>query len=323
MPPTDRWRSVVPYERSDRAVHQRDAKLPLSASGRHLRPLVVVLGIVVLLLAAEVTVAIATGSLALLSDAGHLATDVVGISLAVGAAVVARRHGPSHRSTFGWYRLEVLAALANAAILVGVAVFVAVEAIRRAGDPHPVSARPLVIVAVVALAANLVCARLLQQGARDSINLEGARLEVLADAVGSIGVLVAGVVIEVTGWTTIDTIVALGISAWILPRAVRLARRSLGVLLQLAPAGIDVEGVEQGLLDLPGVTGVHDLHAWTLTSGMDVVSVHIAADRAVDQHALLHDAQERLRELTGIDHATVQIEPCSEPGCTDPHPPGW
>ena len=303
--------------------HEAAEGLPLSASGRQLRPLVIVLVIVVLLLAAELTIAITTGSLALLSDASHLATDVVGISLAVGAAQVARRRGPSHRSTFGWYRLEVLAALANAAILIGVAGFVAVEAVRRAGDPHPLSSRPLLVVALVALTANLLCAWLLRAGARDSINLEAARLEVLADAVGSIGVLVAGVVIEVTGWTPIDTIVALGISAWILPRALRLARRSLAMLLQFTPSGIDVTAVEQGLLSLDGVAGVHDLHAWTLTSGMDVVSVHLEADRTVDQHALLHDARERLRELTGIDHATVQIEPCSEPGCSDPNPPGW
>jgi cobalt-zinc-cadmium efflux system protein len=294
-----------------------------SAAGRHRGRLTVVLVLVVGLLAAELAVAAATGSLALLSDAGHLVTDVVGLSLALGAVMTAASRRPTGATSFGWYRLEILAALANAALLVGVAAVVVVGAVRRFGDPPHIEPGPLLVVAGVALAVNLLSAWLLRPGAEESLNLEGARLEVLADAVGSVGVLVAAVVIQVTGWTPIDSIVALAIAGWLLPRAVRLGGRSLRVLLQQAPHEVDAAQLDAAIRELPGVVGVHDLHVWTLTSGMDVASVHVAVADPELQHATQHAVRERIAAVAGILHTTVQVELGDDAACCEGHPTTW
>ena len=281
------------------------------------------LALVVGMLVVEAVVAFTTGSLALLSDAGHLVTDVVGLTLAFTAISVAGKRAPGATSSFGWYRLEVLAALANAVLLVGVAVVVFIGAVRRFGMPVEIEPVPLLVTGGVALAVEFVCAWLLRPGADDSLNLEGARLEVLADAVGTIGVLLAAGVIQLTGWTAIDAIVAVAISGWLLPRAVRLGRRSLRVLLQHAPHGMDVDALEGKLRDLPGVTDVHDLHVWTLTSGMDVASVHIEVRDLQVQHEARHAVRDVLASTAGVDHATVQVELADDPNCCEDHPSSW
>lgn len=285
-----------------------------SAGARHAGRLTLAAVLVTVMLMIELAVALATGSLALLSDAGHLATDLAGLLLALAAIHIAAARRPAAALTYGWHRLEILAALVNSLLLLGIAGFVTVEALRRVGDPPDIAGTPLLIVAAVGLAVNLVTAALLRQGAAESLNVEGARLELLADAVGSIGVLVAGVVIATTGWTAIDAIVALGVAAWVLPRALRLGYRALRVLIQAAPEGLDLDAVTAELTRLDGVAGVHDLHAWTLTSGLDVASVHVRLARDADPHEVLDAVERTLTAGHGMARTTVQLEPGTH-GC--------
>lgn len=295
----------------------------LSGGGRHARRLAIALGLVVVLLVVELSVALTTGSLALLSDAGHLATDVVGLGLALAAVLAANRRPPSGSRSFGWYRLEILAALTNALLLLGIAAVVLVGAIRRIGSPVHVEPGPLLVVASIALAVNLFCAWLLRAGAEESLNLQGARLEVLADAVGSIGVLLTALIIWLTDWQPIDSIVAVAIAGWLVPRAVRLARRSLRILMQHAPEGVDLDALATALRALPGVAEIHDLHVWTLTSGMDVASVHVMLDRDAHEQDVRAAVRAALATHGGLDHATVQIEPADDPTCGEAHPTHW
>ncbi len=296
---------------------------PTSAAAAHRGRLATALALVVGLLLVELTVAWRTGSLALLSDAGHLATDVLGLSLALAAVSVAASRRPTARTSFGWYRLEILAALANALLLTGVAVAVFIGVLRRWADPHPVEPGPLLVVALVALTINLTCAWLLREGSEESLNLQGARLEVLADAVGSVGVLITAAVIHLTGWTRIDSLMALAIVAWLLPRAFRLGTRAVRVLLQHAPDHLDVEAMADEVRALPGVSDVHDLHVWTLTSGMHVASLHIEVEDPERQHELRHAVQRLISEHAEIDHATVQVELQDDPDCCVGHPVTW
>ena len=281
--------------------------------GRLLAALLVLGGATVV----EVVAAFATRSLALLSDAGHMLTDVGGLGMALAAIHVADRAGADRRRTFGLYRLEILAALANAALLFAVAIYVVVEAARRWGDPPDVLAGPMLVVAVVGLAANLVAFGLLREGSRESLNLQGAYLEVLSDLVGSVGVIVAAAVIATTGWTWVDPAVGVAIGLFILPRAWRLAGQALRILVQAAPPGLDLAGLEAELLAVEGVVDVHDLHVWTLTSEMDVASAHLMVREGSDTHGVLDRARVVLRDGHGIDHATLQVEPDSHKGCDE------
>lgn len=291
----------------------------VSAGARHAGRLGLAVVLVGATLVLELVVAVTTGSLALLSDAGHLATDLAGLLLALAAIRIAAARRPAAALTYGWHRLEILAALVNSVLLLGIATFVAVQAVRRIGDPPDLAAAPLVIVAGIGLVVNLVTAALLREGARESLNLEGARLEVLADAVGSLAVLVAGLVIATTGWSAIDTIVALGVAAWVLPRALALGYRALRVLVQAAPERLDLDAVAEELTRLEGVADVHDLHAWTLTSGLDVASVHVRLAPGADPHGVLDAVEHTLTGDHDIARTTVQIEPDTH-GCGPDRP---
>jgi cobalt-zinc-cadmium efflux system protein len=281
--------------------------------GRLLAALVVLGGVTVV----EVVAGFATRSLALLSDAGHMLTDVGGLGMALAAIHVADRAGADRQRTFGLYRLEILAALANAALLFAVAIYVVFEAARRWGDPPEVLAGPMLAVAVVGLAANLVAYGLLREGSKESLNVHGAYLEVLSDLVGSVGVIVAAAVIATTGWTWVDPAVGVAIGVFILPRAWRLAGQALRILVQAAPPGLDLVGLEAELRAVDGVVDVHDLHVWTLTSEMDVASVHLMVREGSDSHGVLDRARVVLRDGHGIDHATLQVEPDSHKGCDE------
>jgi cobalt-zinc-cadmium efflux system protein len=281
--------------------------------GRLLAALVVLGGVTVV----EVVAGFATRSLALLSDAGHMLTDVGGLGMALAAIHVADRAGADRRRTFGLYRLEILAALANAALLFAVAIYVVVEAVRRWGDPPEVLAGPMLVVAVFGLAANLVAFGLLREGSRESLNVQGAYLEVLSDLVGSVGVIVAAAVIVATGWTWVDPAVGVAIGLFILPRTWRLAGQALRILVQAAPPGLDLAELEAELRAVDGVVDVHDLHVWTLTSEMDVASVHLMVREGSDTHGVLDRARVVLRDGHGIDHATLQVEPDSHKGCDE------
>lgn len=283
-----------------------------SASGRHVRRLAISLGVLVAFLLLEVVVGLATGSLALLSDAGHMFTDVLGVGMALAAITAARGSRSSDRRTFGLYRAEVLAALANAVLLFGVAAWVLVEAVRRFGDPPAVPGAALILTAAAGLVANLVVFALLRQGAKESLNVRGAYLEVLADTLGSVGVLLAGAVTLLFGWRYADPIVAIAIGLFVLPRTWSLARHAVRILVQAAPAHVDVAAVRAGLAALDGVRDVHDVHVWTLTSGMEVGSAHLQIDATTDPSDVLSSAQQLLVQEHALPHFTVQVEP---PGC--------
>lgn len=289
-----------------------------SAGARHVGRLALACALVAVTLVVELVVALVTGSLSLLADAGHLATDLAGLLMALTAIRIAASRRGSAALSYGWHRLEILAALANSLLLLGIAGFVAVEGIRRIGDPPDLPGGALIVVALAGLGVNLFTAWLLRAGARESLNLEGARLEVLADAVGSIAVLVAGIVIALTGWTAIDALVALGVAAWVLPRALRLGYRAARVLVQAAPDGLDLDEVTAELRATDGVADVHDLHAWTLTSGIEVASVHVRLAPDVEPHGVLHEVEATLRDRHGIARTTVQLEPAAHGDCASP-----
>ena len=237
--------------------------------------------------------------------------------MALAAIQLASRGSARRDRTFGLYRLEILAALANAVLLFGVALYVVVEAVRRFGDPVDVPSGAVLVVAVLGLAANLVAFALLREGAKESLNVEGAYLEVLSDTVGSVAVIVGAVVIGATGWTWVDPAVGVAIGAWILPRTWRLGGQALRILVQAAPPGLDLDAVERDLASLPGVVDVHDLHVWTLTSDMEVASAHLMVGAGTDHHGVLDQARELLERSYGIGHATLQVEPDDHHGCDE------
>lgn len=288
-----------------------------SAGRRHLRPLGLAFGMVVVFMVAEAVAGFLTGSLALLSDAGHMATDALGLGMALAAIVAAGRSGGGERQTYGMYRLEILAALANAVLLFAVAGYVLWEAYSRFQDPPEVLGTPMLVVAVLGLIVNLVGWRLLRSGADESLNVEGAYVEVLADLAGSLGVIVAAVITMVTGWPYADPLFAALIGLFILPRAWRLGGQAVRILVQAAPKGLDLAGVRSELMSLSGVEDVHDLHVWTLTSDMEVATAHLMIGEDVDAHGILDRARQVLEERYHIDHATLQVEPLSHRECSE------
>ena len=282
---------------------------------RHKGKLLAAFCVLATLMVVEMVAGIATGSLALLSDAGHMLTDVLGLGMALAAIQLASRGSSRTQNTFGLYRVEILAALANSVLLFGVGVYVLVEAVRRIGDPVEIDAAPVLIVATLGLIANLIAFALLREGAKESLNVEGAYLEVLADTVGSVGVITGAIVISLTGWTWVDPAVGVAIGLWIIPRTFRLGGQALRILVQAAPPDLDIARVTADLGAVPGVVDVHDLHAWTLTSDMEVVSAHLMVRTGADTHAVLDQARAILLSGYGIDHATLQIEPEDHEGC--------
>lgn len=288
-----------------------------SAAGRHKRPLQAAFGLTLLYMVVEVVGGLATGSLALLSDAAHMGTDVLGLGMALAAIHLASRPAPSHR-TYGTYRLEVLAALANSALLFGVAGYVLFEAYQRLREPPEVLGVPMLVVAVIGLVVNLTSFRLLTAGSKESLNVKGAFLEVLSDLLGSVGVIVAAVVVATTGWSYADPLIGAGIGLFILPRTYKLAAQAVRILIEAAPPGIDVDAVKERLLTVPGVTGVHDLHVWTLTSSMDAASGHVVVADGADNHAVLDEVTTVLADEYHVAHSTIQCEP---PAHTDRESP--
>ncbi|HKE75828.1 MAG TPA: cation diffusion facilitator family transporter [Acidimicrobiales bacterium] len=293
--------------------HTHGARAGARHKGRLLAALVVLATVTVV----EVAAGFLTHSLALLSDAGHMLTDMMGLGMALAAIHVADRARIDRQRSFGLYRLEILAALANAMLLFAVALYVVVEAVRRWGDAPDVLVGPMLVVAVLGLAANLAAFVLLRPGAGESINVQGAYLEVLADLMGSLAVIVAALVIGATGWTWVDPLVAVAIGVVILPRTWRLAGQALRILVQAAPPGVDLARLESDLRGVAGVVDVHDLHVWTLTSDMEVASVHLMVGDGTDAHAVLDRARTIVRDDHGIDHATLQVEPDSHEGCDE------
>ena len=306
---------------SSRHDHDHDHGLGLARAGeRHRGRLVAAFVVIATFFVVQAVAAVATNSLALLSDAGHMLTDVVGIGMALAAISLATRFArrgasTASRHTFGLYRLEILAAFVNSLLLFAVAIWVVVEAIRRLGSEPEVLGGPMLVVAILGLIANLVAFALLRSGAKESINVEGAYLEVLADTVGSVGVIIAAVLLAVFGWTWVDSVAGVLIGLWILPRTWRLGRRAVMILLQAAPTHVDLDRLADELSSIEGVVDVHDLHVWTLTSEMDAASAHLVMASTADSHGVLDDARHCLAARHGISHATLQVEPDDHEGC--------
>jgi cobalt-zinc-cadmium efflux system protein len=278
-----------------------------SATAAHRGRLAAVFVITVAVLLVEVVGAALSGSLALLADAGHVLADGAGIGLALLAIRFAARPATPRR-TFGYYRLEILAAVVNAVLLFGVAGFVLVEAWRRLAEPPEVASGLMLAVAAAGLVANAVSMWLLRDAQRRSLNLRGAYLEVLGDLLGSVAVLAAAAVIALTGFQAADPIASALIGVLILPRTWRLLREAVDVLLEAAPKGVDLAEVRRHLVETPGVTDVHDLHAWTITSGLPVLSVHVVLERDADAGRVLDGLGACLAGHFDIEHSTFQLE---------------
>lgn len=276
--------------------------------GRHRWRLAVAFVLVASFFVVELLAGLWSRSLALLSDAGHMAADVVALGAALAATRIATRPDTTGRRTYGSYRAEVFASGLTVLLMLGAAAYVGLEAVRRIGDEPEVAGGPMMVVGAVGLAVNVVALLLLRGGAAESINVKGAYLEVVADTVGSVGVIVAGVLVARTGDGWWDTVVALAIAVFVLVRAVLLAREVLAVLAQHAPPGVDPADVEARLREVDGVRDVHDLHLWVLTSGMNVATAHLVAAPGASTQAVLASARQVMQRRFDIEHATLQVE---------------
>ncbi len=275
------------------------------------RRLVVAFALAVLVLVAEVVGGLLSGSVALLADAAHVATDAAGVGLALFAARMAARPATLER-TFGWQRLEVLAAAANAALLLAVTGWVLVEAVRRLDEPADVQTGLMIVVALGGTAANALSLWVLSGADTSSLNVRGAYLEVLADLLGSGAVVVAALVIRYTGFDRADAVVAILIALAVLPRTAKLLREAVDVLLEATPRGVDLAQVREHLLEVDGVLDVHDLHAWTITSGLPVLSAHVVVEDPTvtgGNGPVLDALGVCLRGHFDVDHSTFQLEP--------------
>jgi len=299
--------------------HGHGHGIPTSASGRHVGRLAAAFAVTAVFMVVEIATGLATRSLALLSDGAHMVTDVLGVGLALAAILAARRARRQPGRTFGLYRAEVLAALANAVLLFGVAGYVLYEAVTRFAAPPDVPGLPVVVVSLLGLGANVIAFLLLREGQAESLNLRGAYLEVVADMIGSVGVLVSGLVTLLFGWRYADPIIGVAIGMFVLPRTWTLAKRSLRILFQHAPERVDVAELTGALGRLPGVGEVHDVHVWTLTSGMEVASAHLTVGPDCDQSTILTAAQRLLVAEYQLEHATLQIEPGKAAVCKELH----
>lgn len=270
--------------------------------------LVVTVSVIVL----EVVGALLSGSLALLADAGHMVTDAAAVALALSASYMATLPATSKR-TFGFHRAEILAALVNAVVLLVVCTYLVWSGIHRLLDPVPIEGDLMVVFGAVGLAANAVSLGILARRKDSSLNIRGAYLEVLSDLLGSVAVVIAAVVVLATGYLRADAIASLLIAAMILPRSFTLLREAVDVLLEASPRHVDLDEVRSHLTAVPGVVDVHDLHAWTITSGMPVLSVHVTvSDACLEERgvgSLLDEFSECVADHFDVDHATFQIEP--------------
>jgi cobalt-zinc-cadmium efflux system protein len=283
-----------------------------TAGAAHRGRLRVALLITLTVTVVEVTGGLVADSLALIADAAHMATDALGLGMALLAIHVAGRP-PSTRRTFGLARAEILAALANCLLLLGVGGYVLYEAVQRFVTPAATHGGLTVVFAAVGLVANSVSLAVLLRGRDESINVRGAFLEVAADTLGSLAVLVSAAVILVTGWRAADPIASLLIAVMIVPRTWKLLRETLDVLLEAAPKDVDMAQVRAHILALDGVEDVHDLHAWTITSGLPVLSAHVVVRSdvldTVGNEKLLHELQDCLGGHFDVEHCTFQLEP--------------
>lgn len=274
-------------------------------SPRVIRRMIAAAAILAAFFVIELVTALMINSIALLADAGHMLTDVVSVFMGLGAVTLARRGSNSPNRTYGWHRAEVFTAVLNAVLLIGVAGFILIEAVRRLSSAPSVPGIPMAVVALAGMLANLLVAFLLRSHSDDSLAVKGAYMEVVADTVGSLGVFIAGIVTITTHWPYADVVVAVLVAMWVLPRAIALAREAIRILSESSPQHIDVEQLRTALNSVDGVSEVHDLHVWTLAPGKDVATAHLTSSG--DSVRVLHDARE-VFATCGVHHATVQID---------------
>lgn len=285
---------------------------PHSHGFQHKRQLRGALGFTTSVLLVELTVALWTGSLSLLADAVHLFTDAGGLLLSLGAIWAAERPATATK-TYGYYRVEILAALVNGVVLCLLAAGILWQAWQRLWAPPEVAAVPMLLAAALGLGANLASMRLLHRGAHESLNVRGAYLEVLGDALSSGAVLAAGTVIALTGWHAADPLAGAVIGLLILPRTGALLWQAVNVLLEGVPPHLDITEIGLAMAEVPGVRRVHDLHVWTLTSGREAMSAHVVSDAEAPADRLLHDLHVLLHVRFGVDHTTIQVETEASP----------
>jgi cobalt-zinc-cadmium efflux system protein len=278
-----------------------------SRAGEQKGRLALVLGLSAIVLVVEIAGGILSNSLALLADAAHMTTDIAGLGLALFAVKFAERPATPAR-TYGYYRVEILAALANAVLLAGISISIAIEAWHRLRNPEPVATGTMLAVASVGLVANALGALLLRSGSAHSLNVKAAYFEVLGDMIASLGVIVAGIILRYTGWPYADPLVSIGIALFILPRAWQLLRESVGVLLEGTPANVNLPALREAVCAVQGVLGVHDLHVWTLTSGVNALSAHAVLAAGAPHQEVLAAVRQCLSRDFEIQHVTVQVE---------------
>lgn len=286
--------------------HSHGGAIP-SAAGRHRKPLYAALALTLTYMTAEIIGGIWTGSLALIADAAHMATDAGGLGLALFAIHLAQKPATPQK-TYGYLRTEILAALVNAVVLLLLTIYILHEAYQRFRSPPEILSGPMLAVAAVGLVVNLISMKLLSAGSSESLNIQGAYFEVLADMLGSLGVIAAALIIMYTGWTLADPIIGAGIGLFIVPRTWTLLKQAVHILMEGAPAEIDVPDLEKMLLEIPGVIAAHDLHVWTITSGTNSMTGHVVVRDMKDAAAVLKRAKVVLEEKFKIDHVTIQVE---------------
>ncbi|MFF6994649.1 cation diffusion facilitator family transporter [Streptomyces sp. NPDC008313] len=292
--------------------HAHGAPVTGTAAAAYRGRLRVALSITLTVMVVEIVGGVLADSLALVADAAHMATDALGLGMSL-LAIHFANLPPSGNRTFGYARAEILAALANCLLLLGVGGYVLYEAVQRFMTPAGTSGGLTVVFGLIGLVANMVSLTLLMRGQKDSLNVRGAFLEVAADALGSVAVLISAAVILTTGWQPADPAASLVIALMIVPRTWKLLRETLDVLLEAAPKGVDMAQVRAHILELPGVEDVHDLHAWTITSGMPVLSAHVVVStdtlNAIGHEKMLHELQGCIGHHFDVEHCTFQLEP--------------
>ncbi|KAA5542004.1 cation diffusion facilitator family transporter [Adhaeribacter rhizoryzae] len=279
----------------------------ISPSSQNKKRLMFVLGFTLLYLLAEVIGGIWTKSLALLADAGHMLTDVGGLVFALIAINLAEKKATPEK-TYGYYRAEILAALANAVVLIGISLYILYEAYLRFLNPPEVESKFMLVIAGVGLVVNLIGMYILRKGSKDSLNMKGAYFEVLSDMLTSIGVIAAGIIMWTTGWYYADPILSAGIGLFILPRTWILLKEAVDILLEGTPADVNLAVVRETLQKIPGVTQVHDLHVWTLTSGINAMSAHVVIEEQTTPNQVLKAINDQVKEPFKIKHTTIQVE---------------
>ncbi|MGG7552614.1 cation diffusion facilitator family transporter [Chryseobacterium arthrosphaerae] len=278
-----------------------------SAAGRHKKNLLIVLCLSGTYLIAEVIGGIVTNSLALLADAAHMLTDVVGLLLAFIAIKIGEKKADPSR-TYGYYRTEILAAVINAVVLLGISVYVLFEAYQRFQNPPEVQSKSMLIVAGIGLIVNIAGMMILRKDSEGSLNMKGAYFEVLSDMLTSVGVMIAGVIMLTTGWYYADPLISAAIGLLIFPRTWRLLKEAVNVLLEGTPKDVDIHGLRKSLEEVPGVKNIHDLHVWSLTSGVNAMSAHVVKETGTSQNQLLKTLTEKTVNTFKISHTTFQIE---------------